>query len=198
MFYSFEDTPILFDEYRPSKEKLNSFRQRMLALGLGLLITDNEDEGKEQDWDEVYFMMQDENKVICLIPNWLEINIPRIVVLSEEKDYQMSDDEVFTFLSLIYEKQLDYKLSGKRYTSGDELTGLIFNIRCYLEQKGIEPEPEIVNHYDNYNTGQGGRYYDIPEVDIDEALRLVKLVLATVYNYKGEYNFTEQDLELLS
>ena len=91
-----------------------------------------------------------------------------------------------------------YKLSDKTFSDNDDLTGLIFNIRYYLEHKDVEPEPEIVNHYDNYNTGERKRYYDAPKIDVDEALHLVQLVLSTVYNYQGEYKFTAQDLELLS
>ncbi len=198
MFHSFEDTPILFNEYRPSKEKLNSFRRRLLTVEPSLLITENEAEEEEQDWDEVYFIMKDENSAICLIPNLNEINVPQIFVLSDEKDFAMSDVEIFSFLSLIYERRLDYHISDKHYSLGDDLTGLIFYIKYYLEHRDIEPEPEIVNHYDNYNTGERKRYYDTPEVDREEALRLVKLILATVYNYRGEYKFSEQDIELLS
>ena len=198
MFHNSEINPTLFEEYRPSEEKLNGFRKRLLAVNPHLLIVDNEEEGAEQDWYDVYFIMQDENRVICLIPNWLEINVPQIFVLSEEKDYEMSDDEIFAFLSLMNEKQLHYNLSDKRYSHGDELAGLIFYIRYYLEHKDVEPEPEIVNHYDNYNTGERKWYYETPEIDTEEALHLVQLVLSTVYNYQGEYKFTAQDLELLS
>jgi len=198
MFHSFEDTPILFDEYRPSKEKLNGFRRRLLTVEPNLLIADNEEEGTEQDWDDIYFIMPNEEKVICLIPDHYEINVPRIFVLSDEKDYEMSNTEIFSFLSIVYDKKLGYQLLDKKFTLGEELTGLIFNIRYYLEHKDVEPEPEIVNHYDNYNTGERKRYYDAPTIDVDEALHLVQLVLSTVYNYQGEYKFTAQDLELLS
>ena len=45
MFFNFEDNPILFEEYRPSKEKLDNFRKRLLAVEPNLLITDSEEDG---------------------------------------------------------------------------------------------------------------------------------------------------------
>ena len=198
MFFNFEDNPILFEEYRPSKEKLDNFRKRLLAVEPKLLITDSEEDGGEQDWDDVYFLIQSEEKVICVVPDHYEINVPQIFVLSNEKDYAMSDEEIFSFLTVINNIDKGYKLSDKTFSDNDDLTGLIFNIRYYLEHKDVEPEPEIVNHYDNYNTGERKRYYDAPKIDVDEALHLVQLVLSTVYNYQGEYKFTAQDLELLS
>ena len=194
MFHNIDDEQVLFDEYRPSKEKLNSFRRRLLAVEPNLLIADNEEEGAEQDWNDIYFIMPNEDKVICLIPNHFEINIPQIFVLTDEKDYEMSDDEIFSFLSHIYDKQLNYKLSDKNYTTVDELFGLVFYIKFYLEHKNFEPELEIVNSYDNYHTGEKKRNYDTPEVNTEEVLKYVKIVLATVYNYKGGYKDLEKDL----
>ena len=163
-----------------------------------LLIANNEEDGIHEDLSDVYFLMGDEKKILCVVADWYEINVPQLFVLSEEKDYEMTDDEIFSFLSLFEENNRNYRLSDKTYKAGEDLSGLIFSIRYYLEHKDIEQEHEIVNHFDHYNTGERNRYYyETPEIDIEEALHLVQLILHAVYNYKGQYTFTKEEVELL-
>lgn len=194
MFRNLDDYPALFEEYKLNKEKLNSCRKRLLALQPNLCIHIEEKEGEDWDLDDVYFMVMDNNQIICVVPTYYVVNVPQIFVLSDEKDYEMSDKEIFDFLAMIHETRPEFKLSDIHYESGDDLTGLIFDVWLYLVTPSKEPEPfsRFVNYYPRVVP-----IFTIPDYDLEEALRLVQLVLTVVYNYDKEYHFTEEDLEIL-
>ena len=193
MFRNLDNHPTLFEEYKLNKEQLHSCRKRLLALQPNLCIDIDEDKGEELDWDDVYFMVLDNDQIICVVPDHYEVNVPRIFVLSDDRDYEMSDKGIFDFLTMIHETHPEFKLSHIHFEPGNDLTGLIFNVWSYL----VTPpkEPESCTRFINYYPCVAPTYQDVDE---QEALRLVQIVLTTVYNYDKTYQFTEQDLELLS
>lgn len=193
MFCNLDNHPALFEEYKLSKEQLNSCRKRLLAVQPYLCINNEEDQNEDLDWDDIYFIVKDDNQIICVVPNHYEVNMPQIFVLSDERDYEMSDKEIFDFLTMIHETHPEFKLSHIKFTPGDDLTGLLFNVWSYLESPS--KEPESFSHYDNYYPCVARTHVD---VDVEEALHLVQIVLTTVYNYDKKYQFTEEDLDLLS
>lgn len=194
MFRNLDKHPALFEEYNLNKEQLNSCRKRLLAVQPGLCINDEEGE-EDLDLDDVHFIVADNNQIICVVPDHYEINVPQIFVLSDEGDYEMSDREVFDFLTMIHNTHPEFKLSHIHFEPGDDLIGLIFNVWLYLATPPKEPEP--FSRFVNYYPRIVPTFITIADNNHEEALRLVQLVLTTVYNYDQEYHFTEDDLELL-
>lgn len=197
MFYNIEDTLCLFEEYKLSQEELNSCRKRLLAVEPSLCITEEEGCSEQEDWEDVFYFIEDRKKIICVIPNSWEVNVPQIFVLSDEGDYEMKDKEIFEFLTYVYEKRSDLRLSNMQFTLGEETpshTGLLYYVACYLTEP--PKEPEICTMYDNYHSGVIG-ISEPKELDIDEAIRLIQIVLSTVYNYHQPYKLTSKDKEEL-
>lgn len=188
MFFNLDNHPALFEEYKLNKEQLNSCRKRLLAVQPYLYINKEEDQNEDLDWDDIYFIVKDDNQIICVVPNHYEVNMPQIFVLSDERDYEMYDKEIFDFLTMIHETHPEFKLSHIKFTPGDDLGGLFFNINCYLTLP--EKEPENFSHHDNYPKERRDR-----KLDIEEAKKLVQVILATIYNYHDQYIFSKDDLE---
>lgn len=195
MFLSVDNNPILFEEYKLTEDELNSCRKRLLTVEPYLCIAEEEGHSEHEDWDDVYYYIGEENKIICIIPNSYEVNIPQIFVLSDKGDYKMDEQGVFDFLMCIYEKKPGFKLSNMQFSLDDETpshTGLIYNIAYYLT--ALPKEPEIYNSYDNYHSGV--RVMPEPKkIDLDEVTRLIQVVLSTVYNYQEPYKLTSGDMK---
>ena len=156
MFHSIDDTSCLFEDYKLSPEELNSCRKRLLAIDPYLCIAKEEGQSENEDWADVFYFVGDEKRIICIVPNWYEVNVPQVFVLSDEHDYEMDDKSLFDFLTYIYEKKPGLKLSNKQFMLDDEThshTGLIYYVACYLT--AVPKESEIYNSYDKFcNRGQ--------------------------------------------
>jgi hypothetical protein len=197
MFHSIDDTSCLFEDYKLSPEELNSCRKRLLAIDPYLCIAE-EEQSENEDWADVFYFVGDEKRIICIVPNWYEVNVPQVFVLSDEHDYEMDDKSLFDFLTYIYEKKPGLKLSNKQFTLDDEThshTGLIYYVACYLT--AVPKESEIYNSYDNYHSGVSVMP-EPPQIDVDEAIRLIQVVLTTVYNYPKPYKLNSSDMKDLA
>jgi len=195
MFLCVENDPVLFEEYKLTKDELNRCRKRLLAIEPDLCIAE-EESPEDLDWEDVFLFVGDKNMIICLIPSFNEINTPSIYVLSNERDYELDDKGVFDFLTQLYEKRPDFRLPNRRPvldSNAHSLTGLIFHVACFLTNS--PEEPESCASYDNYNPRVQPTSKDF---DIDEATRLVHIVLTTMYNYPESYNLSAEDFDDLS
>ena len=197
MFYNIEDTLCLFEEYKLTQEELNSCRKRLLAIEPSLFIAEEEGCSEQEDWENVFYFIEDRKKIICVIPNSWEVNVPQIFVLSDEGDYEMKDKEIFEFLTYVYENRPDLRLSNMKFTLDEKTpshTGLLYYVASYLTEP--PKEPEICTQYDNYHSGVIG-ISEPKELDMNEAIRLIQIVLSTVYNYHQPYKLTSKDKEEL-
>ena len=195
MFLCVEKDPVLFEEYKLTKDELNRCRKRLLAIEPNLCIAEEECP-EDADLVDVFLFVGDGNKIICLIPSFNEINTPSIYVLSNERDYELDDKGVFDFLTHLYEEGPDFRLPNRRPVLDSHvhsLTGLIFHVACFLTNS--PGEPEICASYDNYNPRVQPTS---KKIDIDEATRLVHIVLTTMYNYPESYNLSAEDFDDLS
>ena len=196
MLINLIDTEIPFREYKLTTNELNKCRKRLLAIEPDLCIAEEEAQSEDEDWEDVFFFVGDMNQITCIIPSFYEINTPSICVLSNERDYELDEKSVFDFLEFVYERNPDFRLPNRKPlldVHAQSLSGLIFNVACCLTE--TPREPEVCTSYDNY----------YPRVqptskkfDIDEAKRLVHIVLTTMYNYPESYELPAKDLEDLS
>jgi hypothetical protein len=69
----------------------------------------------------------------------------------------------------------------------------MFNIASYLTE--TPKEPDVCTSYDNYNPRVQPTS---KKFDLDEAKRLVHIVLTTMYNYPESYELPAKDLEELT
>lgn len=195
MFINLINTEIPFKEYKITWEELNQCRRRLLAVSPHLYIAEEESQ-EDADLVDVFFFVGDMNQITCIIPSFYEINTPSIYVLSNERDYELDEKSVFDFLEFVYEKNPDFRLPNRKPlldVHAQSLTGLIFNVACCLTE--TPREPEICTSYDNYYPRVQSAS---KKFDIDEAKRLVHIVLTTMYNYPESYELPAKDLEDLS
>lgn len=196
MLINLIDTEIPFREYKLTTNELSKCRKRLLAIEPDLCIAEEEAQSEDEDWEDVFFFVGDKNQITCIIPSFYEINTPSIYVLSNERDYELDEKSVFDFLEFVYERNPDFRLPNRKPlldVHAQSLSGLIFNVACCLTE--TPRELEVCTSYDNY----------YPRVqptskkfDIDEAKRLVHIVLTTMYNYPESYELPAKDLEDLS
>ena len=195
MFINLINTEIPFKEYKLTKDELDKCRKRLLAIEPHLCITE-EEEPEDADLFDVFYFVGDGNLITCIIPSFNEINTPSIFVLSDERDYEMDEKSVFDFLGFVYEKNPGFRLPNRKPVldvHAQSLTGLMFNIASYLTE--TPKEPDVCTSYDNYypRVQPTSRKFDL-----DEAKRLVHIVLTTMYNYPESYELPAKDLEELT
>lgn len=194
MLINLIDTEIPFREYKLTTNELSKCRKRLLAIEPDLCIAEEEGQSEDEDWEDVFYFIGDEHKIICIIPCCGGIDIPEIFVLSNEQDYKMNCKSVFEFLTNIYEKKPGLRLSNMQFTSEDEnppYNWLVHGVASYLTE--ASEETEICNSYDNYHSGVV--VSEPKKIDVNEATRLIQVVLTTVYNYSGQYKLTSKDIE---
>ncbi len=194
MLINLIDTEIPYREYKLTTNELNSCRKRLLAIKPDLCIAEEEGQSEDEDWEDVFYYIGDEHKIICIIPYCGGIDIPDIFVLSNEQDYKMNYKSVFEFLTNIYEKRSGLRLSSMQFTSEDEnppYNWLVHGVASYLTE--ASEETEICNSYDNYHSGVV--VSEPKKIDVNEATRLIQVVLTTVYNYSGQYKLTTKNIE---
>lgn len=183
MFYNFADTQTLFEEFKLDENKLTNYRQRLLALFLpSFSQEEREEEADVLDLNDFYLVRQDTNKVVILVPSLVFIDIPDMYVLSDDRDYQMTTEEVIVFLTDIYENHPERELTNLSYKDDGIPSALVRSIRQYLLQQKDTRQPVPNAPLESYTLNQ------------DVVLRLLRVILATVYNYHEPYKFTMHDL----
>ena len=103
-------------------------------------------------------------------------------VLSDDRDYQMTTEEVIDFLTDIYENHPEKELTNLSYKDDGIPPSFFRSIRQYLLQQKATRQPVPNAPLESYTLNQ------------DVVLRLLRVILATVYNYHEPYKFTKDDL----
>lgn len=201
MFYNFADTQIPFEEFKLDNQKLTEYRQRLLAVDPGLYIEKEQVdlEPDEDDFDlyNLYIISQDPGKVVILAAASLSVCFPGMYILSDAGDCKMTDTEMFDALTQMYENQPERKLTNLIYDKEElELAFTIEHICAYLEDFRDNPTEQDHLFFTSrsfYDT-EGEPMHLHFAVDPNEVLRLLRILLATIYNYHEPYKFTKDDL----
>ena len=204
MFYNFADIQIPFEEFKLDNQKLTEYRQRLLAVDSGLCISEEEHEVEDPDdnWDlhDLFIISWDPGKVAVLAANDIALDLPSIYILSDAGDYKLTNKEMFDKLTQIYENQPERRLTNLIYGK-DKLyiSFLIGGISAYLN--GLCDSPAEQDHYfftnRSFCDSEGELIHMFYAVNPNEVLRLLRIILATVYNYREPYKFTKDDLRWL-
>ncbi len=104
---------------------------------------------------------------------------------------------MFDVLTQIYENHPERKLTNLSYNKEElNLVFIIEYICAYLERLRDNPTEEdhiFLTNRSFYDT-EGELMHLHFAVDPNEVLRLLRVILATVYNYHEPYKFTKDDL----
>lgn len=204
MFYNFADIQIPFEEFKLDNQKLTEYRQRLLAVDSGLCISEEEHEVEDPDdnWDlhDLFIISWDSGKVAVLAANDIALDLPSIYILSDAGDYKLTSKEMFETLTQICENQPARRLTNLIYGK-DKLyiSFLIEGISAYLNDLCDSPAEQDHYFFTNrsFCDSEGELIHMLSAVNPNEVLRLLRIILATVYNYREPYKFTKDDLRWL-
>lgn len=102
MIHNFNLVDIPFDEYHKSAQTINSYKQRLVNV---LPFLRSECFPPNDYYFErycIYLIREETNLMMFLIVDSQKYSIPRIVTLSDDKDYELTKSEVIDYLKKFY------------------------------------------------------------------------------------------------